>query len=254
MLTTSRISDLRTDELYERTADTLLRNSLREIHSTLNSLMLHLGRTYDRAAISLLHEGIAQTDESLRLLDNLVTWVRTGNGPDGHAPGPVTLRRVLRDIVGRAWNASTRKAVGLNWHASRDLRVAAGERYVSSILGNALVYVLQRTPCGGDIDISASQRGEMVVVTLSGSGAGPAAKSPQVSTAASGTLDGSELENALIRHLARLAGGGAWTGHSDSDGCVYQIALPQPTATTTAAAGTSQQGGPALLEQQEAEQ
>lgn len=184
--------------------------------------LLEEGRVSDpAAAIRIVHD---EAVEAKRIVENLLALSR---------PGGVSLEEVrLADLLAltvehvRRYRRDAKAQVRVE--CAEDLSASTDPRKLSQVLTNLIVNALEAMPSGGTALVSASRRGEEIVIEVADEGPGLSQDEmerlfdPYFTTKKTGT----GLGLAITQEIVKALGGRVEVHARAPRGCVFAVVLP----------------------------
>jgi PAS domain S-box-containing protein len=136
--------------------------SLEEIKSTFSEERV-------RKAVSRIYNSAVNLD---KLLENLLEWSRMQIGKKEFVPRTLKLNHVINDNVVLLSGMANSKEIELTSDVKEDLSVIADHNMLKTVLRNLITNALKFTPRGGNVTISAKDRGDCVEVSVMDTGIG----------------------------------------------------------------------------------
>lgn len=161
---------------------------------------------------------------------------------------PVAVAEVVDRALSMVRDAAATSKLELSAPLPDDLPAVAGDdRRLLQVMLNLLSNAVKFTPEGGHVTVSAQAEGNMVVVRVSDTGIGIAAKDLPHALEAFGQIDssrsrrfpGSGLGLPLSRKLVELHGGSLVVDSTPGQGTTITVRLPRAQAAATAPVATA---------------
>jgi len=144
-------------------------NSLQSI----TQLLKHYVKTKNTDELEQLTVLIEKSVGNLSsLLDNLLNWALTQQGSLPYDPKKVDLNQVVNGVLDIFKNASQAKNIELATHIPEGLAIWADEDSIDSLLRNVVNNAIKFTQEKGRVEIEASNKGDLVHVSVSDTGVG----------------------------------------------------------------------------------
>ena len=182
-----------------------------------------------------------EADRLQRLVSDLQELSRVEAHADALHPRPVGVGALIQGAVTRLLPQFGEKGVNLRVDYSPNIpTIMADEDRLTQVLTNLLGNALQYTPSGGQVVISAEQKGSEVQVTVSDTGIGiPAEHLPhvfdrfyRVDKSRSRAGGGSGIGLTIAKHLVEAHGGRIWVeSEGTGKGSRFRFCLPLVQST-----------------------
>lgn len=195
--------------------------------------LLRRGHLLDEGTRVQLLQDIAEESERLHhLLEDLLSLTRSEAGMH-LSPEPVRIGRVADRLATEMAARAGTHAVSCSIVDGLPL-VEADPLAVEQIIRNLLTNAMRHSPAGGRVTLSAEQRGDEVLVSVTDQGPGLATSDldrvfepfyrPQSTVDAA--VQGAGLGLAVCRRLISLSGGRIWAESPDAGGAAFRFTLP----------------------------
>ena len=112
------------------------------------------------------------TEQSYRLLKNLLEWANSQTGKIQFTPKHVNLKKIIKTSIRALEIQANNKQIALNTDIPEDISAFADVRMISTILRNLVSNALKFTKSGGTISVRARDRGERIEISVSDTGIG----------------------------------------------------------------------------------
>jgi signal transduction histidine kinase len=171
-----------------------------------------------------------------QLLENLLQWSRSQSGSLECRPRWLDIKRLLEDITAYFSDFVEKKSIDLQTDVKSNIRANADEEMIKCVIRNLVDNAVKFTNPGGTITVSAREKGEFVIISVSDTGDGiPEEKLPFLfnigeSTPTSGTAreKGSGLGLPLCREFVEKNEGKISVTSRPGKGSVFEFSLPRP--------------------------
>ncbi|MCF8302183.1 MAG: tetratricopeptide repeat-containing sensor histidine kinase [Bacteroidales bacterium] len=169
------------EELQElnTTKDTLFRiiaHDLKNPVSVINSyteLIIDEFDDFDREELlDITHKLHKSSNETLRLLDNLMQWARSETGTVSFSPENIDIQQVYNDNFDLLMSSSREKKINLTSAIPEGLVAYADFNLTSTILRNLIANAIKFTDENGRVSIQAYEKNEMIEVSVLDTGTG----------------------------------------------------------------------------------
>ncbi len=197
----------------------------------------------------ILSAAIGEATRLERLAADLSSLSRAEEQRVDLNPAPLDVRDVIGQVGARLRSQYDDNDVDLSIAASPMLPVVADADRIAQILTNVIGNALAHTPSGGHVTVSATSRGDQIVVEVADDGRGLAAEQLEVVferfyRADRSAPGGSGIGLTIARNLARRHGGDL-TAASDGlgHGATFILTLPAESAAIRATAADHEQEG-----------
>jgi signal transduction histidine kinase len=183
----------------------------------------------------LLARALRDVDSLALVITNLRQLAELDAGADAARPEGFEVRELVQEVVERlGFNRPLQLAVPTLW-------VVADRSKLAQALANLLDNAAKFSPPDSPVEVSATlEQGELVLrVRDHGPGISPEhwdrifERFYKVDASHSRTTPGSGLGLSIVRHLARVLGGRAWTEAARGGGQIFGIAVPVPEGEFT---------------------
>jgi len=210
-----------------------LRETLTEIRTVLNSLMLGAGGLRGRRSLRLVQDGLSGTEEALGMLDTLEQWNRAQLGLTHGVVSEVPLYQPIRSVVESFRISAANRGIELTWRASRALTARVDTAQLSEALRNLVSNGLKYTPSGGSVAVTAKADETHAYICVEDSGVGMpeemgCADMPVLERRRRGERGerGIGVGLALCSRIAQNHGGGLTVGPRKGGGSAVTVTLP----------------------------
>ena len=114
----------------------------------------------------------ASAENLFQLLENLLTWARIQRGLIEHAPQRVNLGDMIHQNIALMAQNARQKKIALVNSVAREVFVYADTHMLEAIIRNLLSNALKFTKPGGSIEVTTTDAGDFVTVSVSDNGIG----------------------------------------------------------------------------------
>jgi signal transduction histidine kinase len=187
-----------------------LRTPLTELRSRLEVLMLTLKRQGNENVLPELEVALTDVDRVISIFNALLRLVEIDAGVRRSGFRSCDLETIVSDAVEFYQPVAELRRVTLSLMVSGDLEVVADALLLAQAIGNLIDNALKFAPDGGEADVVAARRGDMIAISVADDGPGiPDAEKPKVTERfyrgdASRGTPGVGLGLALVKAVATL--------------------------------------------------
>ncbi len=171
---------------------------------------------------------------TLILLDNLLTWVKSQTGKSIYKPDKIHLPEIVREIVEVSKSSAKIKDISLRYDYNIDFEVYADVNMLKTILRNLIFNAIKYTHSNGKIVISAAQNQNNIEITVSDNGVGMSEETQSklfridtnITTPGTANEKGSGLGLILCQEFVEKHGGKIWVESELGKGSAFTFSLP----------------------------
>lgn len=169
------------------------------------------------------------------LLDNLLTWSRVQRGMIEYHPQTIDVQKVVTRNVAIFTSNAEQKQITLSTAIQEWTTAYADKKMVDTIIRNLLSNALKFTHSGGNIEVSATQNGNYVTVSVADTGIGIDEKhipklfriDAQYKRIGTANEKGTGLGLILCQEFVERNGGKIWAESTVEKGTTFRFTLPQ---------------------------
>lgn len=169
------------------------------------------------------------------LLDNLLTWSRVQRGMIEYHPQTIDVQKVVTRNVAIFTSNAEQKQITLSTAIQEWTTAYADKKMVDTIIRNLLSNALKFTHSGGNIEVSATQNGNYVTVSVADTGIGIDEKhipklfriDAQYKRIGTANEKGTGLGLILCQEFVERNGGKIWAESTVNKGTTFRFTLPQ---------------------------
>jgi signal transduction histidine kinase len=216
-------------EMVDRHRRDLVANVSHELRTPISALQAVLENLVDGVSSpgpAELRTALAQTERLGRLVGDLLDLSRVEEGVTPLRLKEVRLTDLFEDAVAQARTDGVQYVVDVSPHS---LTVTADPDRLHQLLANLLDNAARHSPVGGEVTVSATRRGDDVLVAVADEGPGIAAADRAAVferfTTNAAQSSGTGLGLAISRWVAQLHGGSIAVADTDR-GCRIEVVLP----------------------------
>jgi signal transduction histidine kinase len=213
-----------------------LRNPLITLASG-NELLVNRVDRYDKDHIrSIAEEMLDSSKNLLDLLNALFEWSKLQRGKMEYKPKKMDMFYIVEQVLQLFQSSADEKAVILNNDLEEDTFIYGDYNMVYTIVRNLINNAIKFTESGGEVIISAVEKGEFVEVSVSDTGVGMSPEKlcrlfrlgePDISTKGTAGEKGTGLGLILCKEFVDKHGGKIWAESEEGNGSTVTIALPK---------------------------
>ena len=205
--------------------------------SILGVLEILKGKLYDfnrNEIANYIDIAYNSANNTLNLLDNLLTWTISQNNEKNFNPVKINLLELSRDEIENVNTLAKQKQITLNHSIAPDLNIAADLQMVKTVFRNLIGNAVKYTNTGGKITVSASKNKHYVEIEVKDNGIGiPYDVQRKLfkidafhSTAGTNNEKGSGLGLLLCKEFIEMHGGNIWIKSEPGKGSKFMFTLP----------------------------
>jgi signal transduction histidine kinase len=173
------------------------------------------------------------------LLDNLLTWSRVQRGMIDYHPQEIDVQKVVTRNVAIFTSNAEQKQITLRTAIQEQTIVYADKKMIDTIIRNLLSNALKFTHPGGNIEVSATQNGNYVTVSVTDTGIGIDEKhipklfriDAQYKRVGTANEKGTGLGLILCQEFVERNGGKIWVESIVNKGTTFWFRLPKIQTT-----------------------
>ena len=178
---------------------------------------------------------ISSTNNTLILLDNLLSWAKSQTGQINFKPEKITLTSVIYKMIEFANSNVMLKNISLNHDPSGEIEVYTDQNMLETVLRNLISNAIKFTNRGGNINVFAISKQNQVEITVSDDGVGMNKETINklfkidenyISTDTANER-GSGLGLVLCKELVEKLGGNIWVESEEGKGSDFKFTLPR---------------------------
>ena len=240
----NQILKAQSQELQKLNADkdrfiTILAHDLKSPFNTILgflSLLTKNVRKYDADKIDeqlSYIQGVAQN--TFKLLEDILTWVRSNAGKLPFAPQQVNLTTLCQSVIENLQLQAHSKNITIDQVATADQLIFADKDMIHTVLRNLVSNAIKYTKSGGGITISAQQDNDNTTITVSDNGVGMTEQqikklfdiSEKISTEGTDNEPGTGFGLMLCKDFVERHGGKIWVNSEVGKGSDIIFTLPK---------------------------
>ena len=192
--------------------------------------------TYTRKELKNKVMKLREISETLyALLENLLTWARIQRGLIEQDPREIDVQEIVALNVALFTANAEQKQITVSNAIPEQTIVYADHTMVDTVIRNLLSNALKFTPAGGRVDISATQAGSSVTVSIADTGIGIDAEylpklfriDTNYKRAGTAGEQGTGLGLSLCQEFVERTGGKIWVESEVGKGTTFRFTLPQ---------------------------
>ena len=176
-------------------------------------------------------------NNTLNLLDNLLTWTIAQNNGKSFNPVKINLRELLKDEIDNISAPANQKQIKLNHSIAPNLIIAADIQMIRTVIRNLTSNAIKYTKTGGEINISALKREQYVEIAVKDNGIGMSRAAQRnlfkndgfYSKTGTNHEKGTGLGLLLCKEFIELHGGKIWAESEIGKGSDFKFTLPLST-------------------------
>jgi PAS domain S-box-containing protein len=174
------------------------------------------------------------SNQTFRLLENLLDWANSHRGYMVFSPEPLSLSEIALEITENQKEFAVKKNITLRNDITEDLAILADRNMLISILRNLISNAIKFTPRNGEIVLSAIRKNGFLEVSVKDNGMGMSEKirnnlfKIDVNQSTKGTEDekGTGLGLILCSEFVQKHGGKIWVESELGKGSNFKFTLP----------------------------
>jgi PAS domain S-box-containing protein len=171
---------------------------------------------------------------TLILLDNLLSWVKSQTGKSIYKPDKIHLPEIVREIVEVSKSSAKIKDISLRYDYNIDFEVYADVNMLKTILRNLIFNAIKYTHSNGKIVIYTAQNQNNIEITVSDNGVGMSEETQSklfridtnITTPGTANEKGSGLGLILCQEFVEKHGGKIWVESELGKGSAFTFSLP----------------------------
>ena len=172
---------------------------------------------------------------AMSLLSNLLEWSRTQIGRMNYNPEPIELQAIITEVIELLTDPAKQKDIAISSSIPDNLIVFADKTMISTVLRNLVSNAIKFTNSGGQVNISALQVDDELLVSISDNGVGIKKEAiPNLfmiaeskSTSGTNKETGTGLGLILCKEFVVKHGGRIWTESEEGVGSTFKFTLPK---------------------------
>jgi signal transduction histidine kinase len=201
----------------------------------LSNLLYRNIRSYDVEKSEMYLKGISLTAQNtLNLLENLLSWAQTQTGQMKYKPEKVKVNDAIRYAVGVANSSAIIKNISLIHIQSDDIEVFADQNMLTAILRNLITNAIKFTKPFGKVEISSAVKNDSIEISVSDNGVGMSIETQnnlfKINTTHSnvGTENekGTGLGLIVCKEFIEKHGGSIWVESVVNQGSRFTFSIP----------------------------
>lgn len=174
------------------------------------------------------------SNQTFRLLENLLDWANSHRGYMVFSPEPLSLKEVALEITENQLEFAIKKNIALVNNVTDDEMILADRNMLISILRNLISNAIKFTPRKGEIVLSAVKKDAFLEVSVKDNGMGMSEKIRNdlfridVNQSTKGTEDekGTGLGLILCKEFVQKHGGKIWVESKLGKGSTFKFTIP----------------------------
>lgn len=176
----------------------------------------------------------SSANNTLILLDNLLSWAKSQTGQINFKPEKIALFSTIRKIVEISNSIAEQKNISLNYNTSIEIEVYTDQNILNTVLLNLICNAIKFTKSGGNISVFAISKHNQVEITVSDSGVGMNREvknklfksDTNYTTLGTANEQGSGLGLVLCKEFVEILGGNIWVESEEGKGSDFIFTLP----------------------------
>ncbi len=174
------------------------------------------------------------TQQTYKLLDNLLEWSRSQSGTIVYTPVNLSLEGIISETINMSKNAAASKFISINCHLEKQFVVYADKEMLSAILRNLLNNAIKYTNRNGVVSVDAKLQDNNVLNSISDSGIGMSESlrnqifkiTEKVSRPGTEMEKGTGLGLILCKEFVEKHGGKIWVESQSGKGSCFKFTMP----------------------------
>ncbi len=176
----------------------------------------------------------AQSESTLSLLDNLLSWARSQAGQISYEPEKNLLSEIILDIIQPLNSAASLKDISIKNLLTDKVEIYADQNMLKTVLRNLISNSIKFTNQGGKIIISGQMKKDNFEISILDNGVGMSKETQEklfgtdLNFTTRGTADekGSGLGLILCKDFVEKHGGKIWVESEPGKGSNFKVLLP----------------------------
>ncbi len=176
----------------------------------------------------------SSAQNTLTLLDNLLTWAKSQTGKNTFQPEIIHLRKVISSIFEESKSIAKIKNISLNYHQTYEIEIYADVNMLKTILRNLISNAIKYTHSNGKIVISAVKYQNTTEITVLDNGVGMSEDTQNklfkidanITTPGTAEEKGSGLGLILCKEFVERHGGEIWVKSESGKGSAFTFSFP----------------------------
>jgi signal transduction histidine kinase len=212
-----------------------LRSPFSSILCTLEIIKENLSNFNKCEIVNYIDIASNSANNTLNLLDSLLTWTIAQNNGKSFNPVKINLRGLIKDEIDNMNTPASHKEITLNHFIAPNLNIAADIQMIRTVLRNLITNAIKYTNTGGEITISALEREQYVEIAVKDNGIGISRAAQRnlfkndgfYSETGTRNEKGTGLGLLLCKEFIELHGGDIRVESMQGKGCKVIFTMPQ---------------------------
>lgn len=176
----------------------------------------------------------SSANNTLILLDNLLSWAKSQSGQINFKPEKIALNSIINEIIELVNSIAKLKNISLNYDSPREIEVFTDQNILKTVLRNLISNSIKFTKPGGNINVFTISKQNKVEITVSDNGVGMNTETKNklfkidsnYTTVGTENEKGSGLGLALCKEFVEKLGGNIWLESEEGKGSDFKFTLP----------------------------
>lgn len=176
----------------------------------------------------------SSAENTLTLLDNLLTWAKAQTGENIFKPEKISLPAIINELLSESKSIANIKNITLNYNQTEDIEVYADVNMLKTILRNLLSNAIKYTHPNGKIAITTVMKQNNIEIEVSDNGVGLIEETrnklfkvdTNITTPGTADEKGSGLGLILCKEFVERHGGEIWVNSEWGKGSAFIFTLP----------------------------
>jgi two-component system, sensor histidine kinase and response regulator len=176
----------------------------------------------------------SSAQNTLILLDNLLSWAKSQTGQNIYQPEKTSLPEIISDVIEESQSIAKIKNISINDSQTEVVEVYADVNMLKTVLRNLISNAIKYTQSNGEIAISAVQNQNNIEVKVSDNGVGISEEiqnklfefDSKITTTGTANEKGSGLGLILCKEFVEKHGGRIWVKSELGKGSAFIFSLP----------------------------
>ncbi|MFP4065094.1 MAG: response regulator [Bacteroidales bacterium] len=225
--------NLTKDRLYS-----VIAHDIKSPFSNISMLISSLAEGYLEAGTEeydeILQSINSSTQETYRLLENLLQWTRSQTGDLHQSPEPLNLGEIIESTCRLLHPQANKKQVNLECHGDKTLIIKADRNMMQSILHNLISNAIKFTKEGGRVSVSTHREESQAVIRVKDNGVGIPKENlqklfqdkGQLTTRGTSDEKGSGLGLLLVKNFVQKNNGSIEAESVVDEGSTFTVKFP----------------------------
>lgn len=149
-----------------------LKNSFNGLLGYSNILLTDFDTFADEEKIKMISAIKQVSENTYKLLQNLLDWARVQTGLISYYPEELMLTVLLQDEIGVQKRLAEQKNISMDLQTDDSIKIYADQNMVSTVIRNLLSNAVKYTKSGGNIQVKLIKEDQMAVISVKDSGIG----------------------------------------------------------------------------------